>query len=114
MIDYEAVLYDPIYSAFGTPASLTTVDGTIAELTVIDKTAGVLIDEGNGLSFATTKPAACVRISELAAADLTRSGIKRAAISFNGSDWEITATQPKPNPSGAGELYLILEEASDG
>lgn len=112
MIDFDGLLYAPLYDAFGVSAVITSVGGIVTEgLTVIDKTAGVAIDEGNGLSFATTKPAACIRASELTSKNLTRAGIKQSTIEFNGGAWTIIAIQPKPNPSGDGELYLILQEA---
>lgn len=111
-IDYDTILYGPIYSAFGVSASITSIEGIVTDgLTVIDKTEGVMIEEGNGISFATSKPAAVVRMSELTANDLTRAILKNATITFNGGEWKIVATQPKPNPAGAGELYLILEDA---
>lgn len=115
MIDYAALLYGPLYDrdvGFGVAANLTTVDGVVFEdLTVIDKTEGVMIDEGNGLQLGTIKVAALIRVSELSANNLTRASIKQGRISFNNGDWTILATQPKPNPSGDGELYLILEKA---
>jgi hypothetical protein len=109
-LDYDALLYDPLYAAFGVAATLDLGTAGQFTLTVIDKTAGVLLDEGHGLSFVTTKPAACVRMSELAENDLTRASVKGAGIAFNNGTWTIVATQPKPNPSGDGELYLILQE----
>lgn len=111
MIDFGALLYDPIYAVLGVPALLTpSTDASEIPLTVIDKTEGVAIDEGNGISISTIKPAAMVRMSEITAKGMTRDDLKKGSICFNGHDWTIVATQPKPSPSGSGELYLILQE----
>jgi hypothetical protein len=110
MIDYDA-FYAPLYAAFGVSAVLDLGTSGTFTLTVIDKTEGVMIEEGNNISIATVKPAAMVRMSELVSNNLTRAGLKQAPISFNGKSWVIVATQPKPNPAGDGELYLILQAA---
>lgn len=108
MIDFAALLLDPVYDTLGVEASLEA-SGTVT-LTVLDKTEGVMLESQNGgFQLATSKPAACVRISELTANSLTRADLRDAQITFNGNDWKIVATQPKPLPSGSGELYLILQ-----
>ena len=114
MTDYESLLYAPIYDThigFGVAAQLDL--GTVGQftLTVLDDTQGIMLDEGNGLSIGTVKPAATVRMSELATNSLTRAALKQGSIGFNNGNWTIIATQPKPNPKGDGELYLILEKA---
>jgi hypothetical protein len=111
MIDFDATLYASTYATFGVAATLDLGTSGSFTLTVIDKTAGVMLETGNNLSFGTTKPAALLRMSELAANSLTRDMLKGGAINFNGNNWTVTASQPKPNSSGAGELYLILEQA---
>lgn len=108
MIDFGALLLDPIYDALGVEAALEAA-GTVT-LTVLDDTAGVMLESGNSaLQLATTKPAARVRLAELATNNIAREDLKGAAISFNDHDWKIVATQPKPTPDGGGELYLILQ-----
>lgn len=110
MIDFSALLLDPIYNELGVEAELEA-GGTVT-LTVLDKTEGVMLESPNSpLQMATTKPSACVRMSELAANEIRREDLKNAAITFNGNTWRIVATQPKPVPSGAGELYLILQSS---
>jgi hypothetical protein len=114
-LDYDSLLYTHTYDrdiGFGVQASLDLgTAGLFPDLTVIDKTAGVMIDEGNSLQLATVKVAALIRISELTENNLTRASIKQGKITFNNNSWTILATQPKPNPNGDGELYLILEKA---
>jgi hypothetical protein len=110
MIDFGALLYDPIYAVLGVPALLTpATDASEIPLTVIDKTEGVVIDEGNSISISTIKPAAVVRMSEISAKGMVRADLKQGIIRFNSGNWTIVAIQPKPSPSGPGELYLILE-----
>jgi hypothetical protein len=106
MIDFGTLLLDPIYDSLGVEASLEA-SGTVT-LTVLDETQGVMLDTGTSLQFGAAKPAARVRLSELATNGIIRDDLKGSAISFNGKDWTIVATQPKPTPDGSGELYLIL------
>lgn len=109
MIDFAGLLLDPIYDALGVCATLYA--SSTVTLTVLDKTEGVLLESANSpIGLATSKPAATVRLSELAANSLTRETIKGRLITFNGFTWVIKATQPKPVPSGPGELYLILQQ----
>lgn len=112
MIDFDGLLLAPIYGTFGVEATLTTVDGVVKTLTVKDETSGVILESSNNnFQLATSKPAACVRVSELTDKSLTRKDLSSAAISFNGNDWKVVAIQPKPVSSGPGEFYLILQSA---
>jgi hypothetical protein len=113
-LDYDALLYGPLYdqdTGFGVAALLDPDSTGEIALTVIDKTEGVLLDEGRGLQIATVKAAALVRMSELAANGILRAALKQRTIAFNNGTWTILSTEPKPNPAGGGELYLILEKA---
>lgn len=108
MVDWVAH-YDRIYGRLGVAAVLETPQA-ILELTVIDKTAGV--ETGDGVSVSTVRPAAAVRMNELSVLGVAREHLIGAAISFNGGEWEVKSTAPRPSPAGesAGELYLILSE----
>lgn len=106
MPDYAGML-DAIYDALGVDATIGSVG-----LTVIDKTEGVMLESGNGLQFATAKPAACVRVSELQVNEIAREALKGATLTFNGNAWKIVQTQPKPKPGTPGELYLILQQGA--
>ena len=108
-VDWDEFL-DDIYERRGIAASLDLGTAGTFDRTVINKTEGVLLEAGHGLSFATSKPAVCVRGSELNAKSIARAALDNASITFNSQTWKIVATQPKPKPSGAGELYLILQE----
>jgi hypothetical protein len=110
-VDYESKLYGPKYDTFGVEGLLDPDATGPISLTVIDKTEGVLVQSNSGFSIGSSKPAALVRFSELSAKGLTRDNIKGRTIAFNAGSWVIKATEPKSNPAGLAELYLILEQA---
>lgn len=113
MLDYGALLLDPLYNGpFGASASLLAGTGGAITLTVIDKTAGVERALMGALDISTLEPAAIVRMSELTANGLSRADLKGASITFNSKTWLIVSIEAKPVPSGeaAGELFLFLEE----
>ena len=62
-MDYQALLYSPIYVSLGVTAELVTSAGTSATVTVLDKTTG--IDVGTDTIVETIKPACIVRAAEL-------------------------------------------------
>ncbi|NEI52713.1 hypothetical protein GR217_34405 [Rhizobium leguminosarum] len=111
MIDYGGLLLAPLYDVYGVPAILTLddIDATTADLTAIDKTAGVAV--GDNIAVGTVEPGAVIRLSELIAAGLTRESLDGATITFSGNVWRVASHHPKPVPSGeaAGEIILILE-----
>lgn len=116
-MDYASLLYDPVYSVLGVPATLTLEDERTFSVTVLDKTAGVEVggfqDNRERASYATVQtvlPAAVVRASEFAGIDL--ADLEDAALAFNGKTWRVKSYQPKPSPKGEadGELYLLLSE----
>jgi hypothetical protein len=123
-MDYQAILFDPIYMIQGVPARITLDSDYVSEfpsesesedgvfdLTVIDKTAGVdLSFGGDAGNVATLVPAASVRVKELTAHGLTAEMLVQGAIEFNGATWTIKSTKPRPSLKGEGdgELYLIL------
>jgi len=111
MIDYGDLLLAPLYTAFGVPAILTIddSDATEADLTVIDKTGGVMV--GDNVAIGTVEPGAILRLSDLLGVGLTRASLDEATIAFSGNVWRIVSHHPKPVPSGetAGEIVLILE-----
>jgi ABC-type transport system involved in cytochrome bd biosynthesis fused ATPase/permease subunit len=60
----------------------------------------------------TVRPAAIVRMRELADLGLGREDLEDAALELNDKLWRVKASMPKPGPSGEanGELYLFLIE----
>ena len=109
MIDYQSLLYDPIYLVQGVPASLTLVGGSVFGVTVLDKTSGIDIGDSTA-QVQTIKPAAVVRVAELRAAGIVAEYLPKASITFSGFQWKITSTRLRPSPNGEndGELFLIL------
>lgn len=105
--------YDTIYRRLGVAAVLTTsgTDGDDYDVTVIDKTAGIAVGDGN--EVVTIRPACDVRAVEFFAYGLGRDDLKGAAIAFNGKTWDLTHHELRPSPAGerAGELRLFLSEA---
>jgi len=111
-MDYDAILYGPIYSTLGVPAQL--LPRGMAEpidVTVIDKTVGEDVSESNDVNVQTIKPVAAVRASELAEKGISPTWLDGGLIEFNGFTFDITSYLAKPAPTGEskGEFYLILQ-----
>ena len=108
MIDFAAVLLDPIYATLGVPATLTLTDSREFDLTVIDKTSGVKV--GENTEVATILPVAAIRYAELTGLGLNKDDAIDGTLTFNGFTWVIQAMRPDPNPSGerSGELWACL------
>ncbi|TPI13866.1 hypothetical protein [Mesorhizobium sp. B4-1-1] len=116
-MDWQALLYGPVYATLGVEAVLTLCGGEppIA-LTVLDKTAGIVVggqqrDRGRfQAEVETIQPAAAVRAAELANVD--RDKLHGAEIAFNGKCWKIDthAFRPSPRGEGDGEILLLLTE----
>lgn len=109
MMDYQNTLYGPIYLAQGVDALLTLADNRMAEIVVLDKTAGIDIGESGG-QLQTIKPAAAVRVPDLTERGIEVTDLPRAKIFFNGFQWTVTSYKLRPSPNGErdGEAYLIL------
>lgn len=108
-IDWARTLYDPAYAAIGVPATLDLGSLGSFDLTVLDKTSGVEISQGQ-LGIYTQKPAAVVRVGELDDNSITLADLDRAPITFNGNTWKIAAHEVRSSPDGAAEVYLILRD----
>lgn len=104
---------DEVYAALGTDATFAAIPGET--LTVIDKTAGVDLEAGNGsIKRPTLQPAAVVRRAELTSAGVTDlATIVNTVVTFNGKAWRIASHKSKPTPEGEdkGELYLVLRSS---
>ena len=110
-MDYQSLLYGPVYATLGVEATLT-LDATDAEpvtLTVLDKTAGVEL--GDKITISTILPAATVRVSELASNGVSIASLRLAMITFGGKDWAVMRHEYRPSPNGEvdGEILLVLE-----
>ena len=113
MADFNALLYDPVYSTeLAVPATLNGV-----EITVIDKTRRKTQASG-GVEVRGVGPAACARIPELTAKGIAREAYKDSALSFNGRDWTVRSYELTGSPNGEdfGEVwfFLMAVESTDG
>ena len=108
MIDSDGLLLDPIYSVQGIAATLV-LGGASLDVTVIDRTAGMEIQQGP-LDLPVTRPAAMIRRAELDAAGIAVPDVKGGALTFRGKTWEIANYERKPVPGGSGQVLLILND----
>lgn len=110
MIDFDILHYDQLYSQFGQPAQLFVgAGGAGLSVVVIDQTRGIDVALG-ALSLPSIKPVAMVRSTELERLGLKPSDLLEAVLVFNGLNWQIKQTKPRPGPlgKGTGEVMLIL------
>jgi len=104
---------DALYAnaSLGVAATLDIGDtASPYDLTVIDKTEGVSIDQG-GVDLQSVTPAATLRVSELSDLGLERGDLVDGTMVFNGGSWVVTATRPRPMPDNDGELLLLLRQS---
>ena len=114
MIDYSALLYDPVYAEIGVEATFTTSLLAVA-LTVIDDTRPKVMAAGSA-EVRSVGPGAFVRIPELERNSIARDDWQDAAISFNGRDWTVRSYELRGSPNGEdlGEVRLLLKERTGG
>ncbi len=102
MIDFDALVFGPVYGTFGQPAVLTLDRGSY-DVVVIDNTKGVTVDEGGMVGVQTVRPAADVRRSALIKLGIVFGDLVDGEIAFNGAAWRI-----KSFLENGDELRLIL------
>lgn len=110
-LDLQALLYNPLHSLLGSPASLQRADQSVVTgLTVIDKTSGV--DVGEGVHAQSLLPAAVIRYSELVTNNIDPDELDTCRITFNGNTWGINSVRMRPSLYGEndGEVYLFLHD----
>jgi len=109
MIDYSALLYDPVYAEIGVPA---TMDGTA--ITVIDDTRPKVLAAGSA-EVRSVGPGAFVRIPELEANEITRDDWPDALLAFNGRSWLVRSWELRGSPNGEdfGEVRFLLKAVDD-
>ena len=111
-MDYEALLYDPLYAAFGVPAVVTPSrpDAVPVAVTVIERTAST--DPSEEFELGTLRPGAFVRRRELDEAGIAPAELDGGTLAFGGRSWRIDAHSPRPGPHGeaSGEILMHLAE----
>ena len=105
MIDFDALVFGPVYGTFGTP-SVLTIGSVSYDIVVIDHTKGVTVDEANAIGVQTIRPAADVRRSTLVTFGITFDELVDAEVAFEGTNWRI-----KSFLDNGEELRLILMQA---
>jgi hypothetical protein len=115
MIDYSALLYDPVYAELGVDATLTVGAAAAVALTVIDETRPKTRTEG-GVETSSVGPGAFARIPELVAKGIARSEWIGAVLTFNGRSWVVreAPVQGSPNGEDLGEVRFLLKETALG
>ncbi len=114
MIDYSALLYDPVYAEIGVSATMTTVGVTGATLTVVDDTRTKSLPAG-GAEVRGVGPGAYARIPELTANGIARDLWLDAKLTFNGRSWLVRSYELLGSPNGEdlGQVRFFLKEAND-
>ena len=102
MIDFDALVFGPVYGTFGRAAVLT-IGPSSYDVILIDHTRGVTVDEGGSIGVQTIRPAADVRRSALARFGIVAGDLADGEIAFDGAAWRI-----KSLLENGDELRLIL------
>ena len=87
MIDFDALVLGPVYDAFGEPAVLTLASASY-DLTVIDHTAGVEVEDG-GIDLQTIRPAVDLRRSALIALGVAVGDLVNGVVLLGATTWRI-------------------------
>jgi hypothetical protein len=88
MIDYDAVVLDPVYQTFGELAVLS-IGSASYDVVVIDNTKGVSVEDGSIAGMHTIRPAVDVRRSELVGHDIEAAQLVGGQIVFATTAWRI-------------------------
>jgi hypothetical protein len=114
IVDYGALLYDPVYAEIGVPAVIGTTG-----ITVIDDTRRKPLPVVSATGLAEVRsmgPGAFARVYELAAKGITRDVWLGAPLAFNGRTWMVRSYELRGSPAGedAGEVLFLLKEQTGG
>ena len=118
-IIYATQLYRPIFDRLGVPAVLTIgglaysrmADGS--PLTVLDKSAGLALREGD-VALETVTPVAEFIVADLTGIGLTTDQLDGATVAFNNQTWNILSHRFNPSHNGIsdGTVFCELEGAT--
>lgn len=115
MLDYSALLYDPVYVEIGVAAQFT--NGAVqAALTVIDDTRPKTQVSGSlggpsAVEMRGVGPGAFARIPELERNGISRDDWMDAVLNFNGRSWVVRSYELRGSPNGEdfGEVRFLLK-----
>jgi hypothetical protein len=124
MIDYSALLFDPVYNALGVPAMFTggaevfqpnvfqsnIFQGGLVKITVIDDTRPKSITTGS-LETKSVGPGAFARIPEVTSQAIERADYVGTVITFNGRTWIVRDYELRGSPNGEdlGDVRFLLK-----
>lgn len=113
MIDYSALLYDPVYAELGVPATLTVATVGDIALTVVDDTRPKTNTSGTA-EVRSVGPGAYARIPELTGNGIARDAYMDAILAFNGRTWVVRSYEIRGSPNGEdlGEVRFLLKEST--
>jgi hypothetical protein len=124
IIDFSALMFDPVYAQLGVPAVLTVAasGGAQVDITVIDDTrpAAVPISTQTQSTVAAhvsnVGPGAFARIYELSQKGITRADYADAVLAFNGRTWIVRSWDLRGSPMGEdwGEVRFALKADAGG
>lgn len=105
MIDFNRLLYGASFRTYGTPATLVVGEADPLALTVIDRTDGVKIEDGQ-IGIMSVQPGADIRAADLVGVDL--ADLDGASLTFNGNTWTVHTVLENPTPSGAADGLVTV------
>jgi hypothetical protein len=115
-MDFDDLMLDPIYDTLGVAVVIHSPDETeddepLFAGTVIDKTAGVEIDENN-LGVKSVVPMMAVKAKDLTAQGLQPKDLLNLNVDLNGTTWTIANHIPKPGIYGepGGQVYYQMRK----
>jgi hypothetical protein len=105
MLDYSALLYDPVYAELGVGATMNGV-----AVTVIDDTRPKT-QTSSGVEVRSVGPGAFARIPELTAKGIVRDDYVDAVLTFNGRTWTVRSYELVGSPNGEdlGQVRFLLK-----
>jgi hypothetical protein len=87
VIDFDTLVFGPVYDAFGEAAGLT-IGSASYNVTVIDRTAGVEVED-SGIGLQTIRPAVDLRRSALAALGIAIADLVGGEVVLGAMAWRI-------------------------
>lgn len=100
MVDYSALLFDPVFGQLAVDAILNGI-----AITVIDETRAKT-QTSSGVEVRSIGPAAVARIPELTAKGIAREDYKGSTLAFNGRTWIVRSRELLGSPNGE-DLGLV-------
>ena len=107
MIDFDALVFEPVYGTFGQPAVLT-LGRSSYDLVVVDHTKGVIVDEVGSIGVQAIRPAVDLRRTSLVKFGLVTRDLVDGEVEFNDTAWRIKSVL-----ENGDEIRLILIEPLD-